>query len=571
MNAYEKFDDLFSEWTKLIDRFQKDVSGSLQQIRHDKEEVSIIRDEINQRLGLARIIADNNRIIISAPEVIIGNVDAEGVLKGGGVVKLRGSAVTLEGVGEGGSVSTRATAIRQTAVDPGPDGMEAVVHDGATISSQARNIVIDSNDATGVYTRAPKGTASGAGVSIHADKKVSIDASIDKKEFTDQITSASLKATKEIAQLTADSAKLRLKLQACFTEINALIKASTLLTADDYTAYASDASINDMSEKFSDAMTQMGGTMKEYFNTLSLLAEANRRKKALDKVKMSASDSSNFDKKLVGSSVAINGERVELSSRDGSGKPRTCQGSGVSVNALDITLSSTDDKIANNEKGHITLHAQNVAISTNNEKLDSSGKIESNGAGTFTVTSKVTDIKAVATEKEKGKDPVVKALEKEGKFSVNAQSVIFAGKDPEGKGVGKASVIAKEIEIAAVDSEKNKDTVKGLADKGSVTVVADTVNIGDAKDDKKMTKQLNLTADKQTSKLKTSLSVQQDEKAKIKAEGGKLTVEADKTEIKKDLTVGGKTELAKDVTAKAKLTAQQVEAKSKLKTPTLQA
>ena len=45
----------------------------------------------------------------------------------------------MEASGANGSVETRATKIRNSAVDPGIDGMENVVHPGSAIMSKARS------------------------------------------------------------------------------------------------------------------------------------------------------------------------------------------------------------------------------------------------------------------------------------------------------------------------------------------------------------------------------------------------------------------------------------------------
>ena len=88
-------------------------------------------------------------MIISAPNIVIGNVDKNGDLLSGGVgnVTIKGSNVALEGVGDGGSVVTRASSIRQTAVDPGVDGVENVVRSTSEIVSQAGSIVLHSSEA----------------------------------------------------------------------------------------------------------------------------------------------------------------------------------------------------------------------------------------------------------------------------------------------------------------------------------------------------------------------------------------------------------------------------------------
>ena len=121
-------------------------------------------------------VRDRNRIILSAPEIILGNVDADGVLYEGSASKIivRGTEVDLQATGNGGRVETRAASIRQIAEDPGTDGLEHVVGSLSEVISQARSIVIQSDDAQGAFAVPP---TSNGGLRIHADKQLEISAS----------------------------------------------------------------------------------------------------------------------------------------------------------------------------------------------------------------------------------------------------------------------------------------------------------------------------------------------------------------------------------------------------------
>ena len=144
----------FDDWKKALEDFQASVSKDLEEIRQHKEEVRQMKSEIFSVRGGGYFLRDDQRIVISAPEVVIGNVDRDGVLYGDGssVIVLRGQNVALEGVGESGNVHTRAASIRQTAVDPGIDGQESVVGSISEVVSQAGQVVLAANAATGVFS-----------------------------------------------------------------------------------------------------------------------------------------------------------------------------------------------------------------------------------------------------------------------------------------------------------------------------------------------------------------------------------------------------------------------------------
>ena len=126
---------IFDDWKKLLDNFQSSVEKDLEEIHQQKSEVQQIKADLIQRFEKGHYYRDDDTLIISAPNIVIGNVDKNGDLLSGGIgnVIIKGSGVALEGVGDGGSVVTRASSIRQTAVDPGVDGVETVSYTHLTL------------------------------------------------------------------------------------------------------------------------------------------------------------------------------------------------------------------------------------------------------------------------------------------------------------------------------------------------------------------------------------------------------------------------------------------------------
>ena len=127
-------DTVFDDWKTALDNLHDSVEKDLEEIRKQKEEIQQIKTEIFNRMAQGQYIRDDHRIVISAPEIVIGNVDCTGMLwsETGSTVVIRGNGVHLEGTGASGIVESRATTISQLAVDPGIDGQEDVT---ARISS----------------------------------------------------------------------------------------------------------------------------------------------------------------------------------------------------------------------------------------------------------------------------------------------------------------------------------------------------------------------------------------------------------------------------------------------------
>ena len=141
-------DTIFTDWLSALQNLQSSVSKDLAEIRKQKAEIQQLKVDIINEVARGKFIRDNERIVLSAPEIVIGNVDASGMLYGeGGSIIIRGQNLGLEGVGEYGNVKTRAAIISQTAIDPGPDGIEEVVRSNSSITSQARHITLESHEA----------------------------------------------------------------------------------------------------------------------------------------------------------------------------------------------------------------------------------------------------------------------------------------------------------------------------------------------------------------------------------------------------------------------------------------
>ena len=170
----------FSDWLTALGNLQASVSKDLEEIRQQKAEIQKLRTEVFDRVAQGRVIRDEQRLVLSAPEIVIGNVDGTGTLfSEGGSIIIRGQKVGIEGVGDSGTVDTRATTISQTAIDPGIDGIEEVVRSQSSIIQQAKRIAIQSNDCAddGYFSQSPR-TTGDSGIRIHADKRVEIDSSV---------------------------------------------------------------------------------------------------------------------------------------------------------------------------------------------------------------------------------------------------------------------------------------------------------------------------------------------------------------------------------------------------------
>ena len=72
-------DFIFKNWQKKLSDFESSVKKDLAEIRKCKAEIQQMRQDTEFERQKGRYIRDDERLILSAPEIIIGNVDETGV------------------------------------------------------------------------------------------------------------------------------------------------------------------------------------------------------------------------------------------------------------------------------------------------------------------------------------------------------------------------------------------------------------------------------------------------------------------------------------------------------------
>ena len=113
-------DYIFDKWEEKLSDFKDNVESELDEIRKIKSELQQMQLDLVSQIKNGQYVRDPECLVLSAPKIIIGNVDCNGTqFEGGSEVIIRGGKVGLQGTGEGGEVEVRAASIRQIAEDPG--------------------------------------------------------------------------------------------------------------------------------------------------------------------------------------------------------------------------------------------------------------------------------------------------------------------------------------------------------------------------------------------------------------------------------------------------------------------
>lgn len=569
----------FDNWKKALESLEASVGKELAEIRSCKREVQLARMAILDQETRGRYFRDDQRIILSAPEIIIGDVDKNGVMIGNGsVVVLRGSNVSLEGIGAGagmgGSVITRAASIRQIAADPGIDGQENSVMGTSEIINLGRNIVLHSSDATECFYEAPASV--GNGVSIHSDTLLNIDASVSntirKQTIEDAI--AALKERKSDEEKSMKD--LKKQTDKVMEDIDKTLEKQDSLMESINDVRTNVYDIDQLNQKFDQLSEVLSSVSASYQYAISRLAETTRQLAALEKAKSEVGEAADkYKDDPTGAMLAINAELVSITTNDGDGNIRVNPESGIEVSSTNVAINAHQADGSLTEKSYVRINTENFDLNTQSAKLDEKQeKGDITATGSVKITSKDITVQAIDSEL-KDKKVVEKALTEKGSITMRAENISAASYKTDGELTGSIVLNAKEMEIAAMkmkkegEGEEAKYKEEKLADGSKLTVLAEKMFIGSQKNDNTKTKLVQIGSEKVGIIAKDTAEMQQGEaKAVLTLDGGNFTAGASANKLQGNTTIEGNAEI-KGETKTPKLTSDQVEAKSAFKSPNI--
>lgn len=558
----------FKYWQEALDDFQKNVEKDLDEIRRYKSEVQQMKIDLIDHLEKGRYIRDDQRVIISAPEIIIGNVDKSGMLCGSSSkIILRGTDISLDGVGAGasgvGSIVCRASSIRQIAVDPGIDGQENVAKDISEIVSQARNITIRSEkQANDVFTSYGLAGNDG-GITLSSDGQISLNATLPCDTLKEKLEQEETALTEQTNNLKTEVAQAKSEVSTLIKKIDKLIDQD-IMNLDETLTRTNFMDIEELHKEIRNISSAIYSAMTGYFNTLSRLAETNRQlnsvkeqKEATGKIK------SSFAENTTGTVISLQSENISITSIDGDGNLRTNQGAGIALGGKEISITSYGNDGALIKDSGIYIGSQDVEISTVNPKT-SDKNTDLPAEGSVRVVSKKIQVEAVDYETKDDKTEE-KSLTKEGSFTLRAEKINLNATDTEGKATGTIAANAKAVEVKAMDVDKEKRTDKELAAGSSLLLLAEKVYAG-ARDKKARSKSIQVASDKVGLFGDTTVELQQDGKAILQLSGGDAALSGNKTTLYGEMTSQGKTTFKSDVTAET-VEMKNLKVNSSFKTP----
>ena len=540
----------FTDWQSALEKFQQNVKKDIEEIRSQKDEIQRIKQDILDNLEKGRYIRDDNRIIISAPEIIIGNVDKSGILWGGGSkVVIRATNIDLEGVGTGtsgiGSIVSRAPSIRQIAVDPGKDGIEQVVKPISEIVSQAQNIVLRGENADDYFPQSSLSN-SGSGIHLSTNGQISIDATLPCDTLSESLEQEEKALNTQINDLNQTASQAKSTVASLVSHMNELIEKDTLNSFEIETR-TNFLDIDELHYEFQQTTSTLYNALTHYFNSLSLLAESNRQLAAVKEQKEAAKQlKSSFKEQTTDTFISLRSENISLTSTDGDGNLRTNDGAGIGLAGKEISLTSYGNDGALIKDSGIYMGSQDVEINTANPKI-ADKNTDLPAEGSVRVVSKAIQVEAVDYETKDDKTEE-KSLTQEGSFTLRAEKINLNATDTEGKATGTIAANAKTVEVKAMDVDKEKRTDKEPAAGSSLLLLAEKVYAG-ARDKKTRSKSVQVASDKVGLFGDTTVELQQDGKAILQLSGGDAALSGSKTTLYGEMTSQGKSTFKSDVTA----------------------
>lgn len=558
----------FKYWQEALDDFQKNMEKDLDEIRRYKSEVQQMKIDLIDHLEKGRYIRDDQRVIISAPEIIIGNVDKSGMLCGSSSrIILRGTDISLDGVGAGasgvGSIVCRASSIRQIAVDPGIDGQENVAKDISEIVSQARNITIRSEkQANDVFTSYGLAGNDG-GITLSSDGQISLNATLPCDTLKEKLEQEETALTEQTNNLKTEVAQAKSEVSTLIKKIDKLFDQD-IMNLDETLTRTNFMDIEELHKEIRNISSAIYSAMTGYFNTLSRLAETNRQLNSIKEQKEATGKiKSSFAENTTGTVISLQSENISITSIDGDGNLRTNQGAGIALGGKEISITSYGNDGALIKDSGIYIGSQDVEISTVNPKT-SDKNTDLPAEGSVRVVSKKIQVEAVDYETKDDKTEE-KSLTKEGSFTLRAEKINLNATDTEGKATGTIAANAKAVEVKAMDVDKEKRTDKELAAGSSLLLLAEKVYAG-AKDKKARSKSVQVASDKVGLFGDTTVELQQDGKAILQLSGGDAALSGSKTTLYGETTSQGKTTFKSDVTAET-VEMKNLKVNSSFKTP----
>ena len=508
-------------WEERLNNFKQALDKELQEIQQCKAELAEIQKEVQESLSGIRYIREEGRLVLSAPEIVIGDVDPLGVLGPRySKVIIRGNEVKVEGTSR---ILNRAPEIHSLAEHPGRDGQESTLPYHSEIVQVARNVLVNGvNDAEVINPN--RDMVSRPGVAITSRGSIDVNASVSCEYETQQLDQAIQALKNQKSQTDKQIADIEKEVKAASMDLDLLLKLPDVNVSDTLVR-VNYLDISELHEEYNQKVKRMCEKCMAYYSALATQADTNLRIAALEKQKETVKGrKANFEEQTTGSSIYLQSERIRLDTRDGDYHTRTNPEAGFFVNSSHISLTSYMDDWKTIEESYLYVGTQKATISTQNYNYSDPQKGEGEVVteGEVNILSKTVRVQAVDADLKEF-EPTEKALTPESQLTVRMEQTQVQATDTEGKATGLIDMNAKNLRLKSMDVDKESGEEKELSQGSQLQLLAESMFIGST-EDKQQTLLAQVAADRLKLFAKTENEWQLDEdKGLLRLKGGTAT------------------------------------------------
>ena len=508
-------------WEERLNNFKQALDKELQEIQQCKAELAEIQKEVQESLSGIRYIREEGRLVLSAPEIVIGDVDPLGVLGPRySKVIIRGNEVKVEGTSR---ILNRAPEIHSLAEHPGRDGQESTLPYHSEIVQVARNVLVNGvSDAEVINPN--RDMVSRPGVAITSRGSIDVNASVSCEYETQQLDQAIQALKNQKSQTDKQLADIEKEVKAASMELDLLLKLPDVNVSDTLVR-VNYLDISELHEEYNQKVKRMCEKCMAYYSALATQADTNLRIAALEKQKETVKGrKANFEEQTTGSSIYLQSERIRLDTRDGDYHTRTNPEAGFFVNSSHISLTSYMDDWKTIEESYLYVGTQKATISTQNYNYSDPQKGEGEVVteGEVNILSKTVRVQAVDADLKEF-EPTEKALTPESQLTVRMEQTQVQATDTEGKATGLIDMNAKNLRLKSMDVDKESGEEKELSQGSQLQLLAESMFIGST-EEKQQTLLAQVAADRLKLFAKTENEWQLDEdKGLLRLKGGTAT------------------------------------------------
>ena len=495
-------------WEERLNNFKQALDKELQEIQQCKAELAEIQKEVQESLSGIRYIREEGRLVLSAPEIVIGDVDPLGVLGPRySKVIIRGNEVKVEGTSR---ILNRAPEIHSLAEHPGRDGQESTLPYHSEIVQVARNVLVNGvSDAEVINPN--RDMVSRPGVAITSRGSIDVNASVSCEYETQQLDQAIQALKNQKCQTDKQIADIEKEVKAASMELDLLLKLPDVNVSDTLVR-VNYLDISELHEEYNQKVKRMCEKCMAYYSALATQADTNLRIAALEKQKETVKGrKANFEEQTTGSSIYLQSERIRLDTRDGDYHTRTNPEAGFFVNSSHISLTSYMDDWKTIEESYLYVGTQKATISTQNYNYSDPQKGEGEVVteGEVNILSKTVRVQAVDADLKEF-EPTEKALTPESQLTVRMEQTQVQATDTEGKATGLIDMNAKNLRLKSMDVDKESGEEKELSQGSQLQLLAESMFIGST-EEKQQTLLAQVAADRLKLFAKTENEWQLDE------------------------------------------------------------